>query len=261
MATRGTLGEIRKAGRLTHKKTTSTASLTLGMVLKQFAKSIEVGKKDETMHRNLLAPWAVLTGLTIAFPATAAEPAPAPPEMVTFKLSAYEKSDGPTPKLLASPTIMTVTGREVNFRSAGQVKSKFDASPHDIGTQFTAMIHANGNDKYELKLQATLGNLKAPEQDPDTECFIEQKLTLRTIVNSGVTKRINVSPGRWYSITIEKATPNAQPGAGTIPGTSIPKTTNYPSNTSSPAPNVTPTTAKQDPNFRYVEKPLNYVER
>ncbi len=219
------------------------------------------------MLRNPIAIGAVLALLTLSVPALAAEPMPLPAEMVTFKLTAYEKTDGPNPKVLASPTIMTVTGREVTFQSAGQVKSKFDASPHDIGTQFTAAINSQGNNKYELKLKATLGNVKVPEQDPDTECFIEQKLTLRTVIESGTTKRVHVSPGRWVAITIEKATPNTQPGVSTIPGTSFPKTTSFPQNRSTPAPQVAPTAPTPDPHFRWVDKAEfnrkshNYIEK
>lgn len=198
------------------------------------------------MLRNPIAIGAVLALLTLSVPALAAEPMPLPAEMVTFKLTAYEKTDGPNPKVLASPTIMTVTGREVTFQSAGQVKSKFDASPHDIGTQFTAAINSQGNNKYELKLKATLGNVKVPEQDPDTECFIEQKLTLRTVIESGTTKRIQVSPGRWYEVTVGNSKlMHFELGNGL--------------NSQSPTKPSSTKQTKSDPKFHYEENPKTYL--
>lgn len=127
-------------------------------------------------------------------------------EMVSLKIRICEAIPGSTPKILAEPTIMTITGREIRFVSGGEMKSKFDETKHDLGTQISALIEPHQGDTYKLKLQATLGNLKLPEQEPDTELFIQQKLAARMIVESGKTKKIAVSPGRWYEITVEKPT-------------------------------------------------------
>ncbi len=131
-------------------------------------------------------------------------------EMVSFKLRILEATPGTKPKTLAEPSIMTVTGREIRFVSGGEMKSKFDETKHELGTQIAAMIEPHKSESYKLKLNVTLGNLKLPDEEPETELFIQQKLTARTIVQAGKTKKIAVSPSRWLEITIEK--PNAQAG-------------------------------------------------
>ncbi|MFN3153348.1 hypothetical protein [Bremerella sp.] len=127
-------------------------------------------------------------------------------EMVSLKIRICEATADGKPKVLAEPTIMTITGREIRFVSGGEMKSKFDETKHDLGTQISALIEPHQGGTYKLKLQSTLGNLKLPEQEPETELFIQQKLTARTIVEPGKTKKIAVSPGCWYEITVEKPT-------------------------------------------------------
>lgn len=169
-------------------------------------------------------------------------------EMVTLKIRILETNAGAVPRVLASPLIMTVTGREVSFRSAGKVKSKFDESTHDIGTQITATIDALGEKKFRLKFEATLSNATLPEQDSETECFMEQKLTARTVVESGKMKKLHVSPDRWYELTVgDPKLMHFDRGNGLGP---------QPPSDSSATKDSNP-----DHNFRYVEKPTNYVER
>lgn len=169
--------------------------------------------------------FTILILLSMGISAPAEEPSTAPQaEMVSFKLRILEALPGTTAKVLAEPTIMTVTGREIRFVSGGEFKSKFDDTKHELGTQITATIEPYKSDSYKLKLNVTLGNLKLPEQEPETELFIQQKLTARTIVESGKTKKIAVSPSQWYEITIEK--PTAQTGAalsGTIRYAELPQ--------------------------------------
>jgi len=207
-------------------------------------------------------PFAVLAVLTVSSWAAADEPAPAPQvEMVALKLRVVEALPGQAPKILANPTLMTVTGREIRLTSGGAMKSKFDDRKHDLGTQITATIEPHKNDHYQLKLQLTLGTLNLPEQEPETELFLEQKLTARTIVEAGKMKKLAASPSRWVEITIEKPTSHPQPNVGTIPGTSISKTSASTPARVAPAPAATPLTPMADANFRYVEKLPGYVER
>lgn len=147
--------------------------------------------------------FSTLVFLSLASLTAAEEPSTVPQvEMVSLKIRICEATAGAAPRVLASPLIMTVTGREVRFESAGKVKSKFDDSTHDIGTQVVATIDTVGERKYRLRFEASLGNATLPEQEPDTECFIQQKLTARTIVELGKMKKIHVSPERWYEITV-----------------------------------------------------------
>lgn len=127
-------------------------------------------------------------------------------EMVVLKVRIQEALPGTAPKTLAEPTMMTLTGREISLVAGGEIKSKFDDTKHDLGTQITATIEPHKSDTYKLKLNVTLGNLKLPDDEPETELFLQQKLTARTIVEAGKTKKITVSPGRWCEITIEKPT-------------------------------------------------------
>ncbi|PQO26045.1 hypothetical protein C5Y96_21580 [Blastopirellula marina] len=130
------------------------------------------------------------------------KPAPTQAEMVTLKIRVLEANFGEIPRELASPLIMTATGREVRFQSGGKVKSKFDDETHDIGTRVVAKIDALGENKYRLKFEASLGNATLPEQEPETECFVQQKLTARIIVESGKMKRLPVSSHCWYEVTV-----------------------------------------------------------
>lgn len=212
---------------------------------------------------------AILVLLSLANAIAAEDQRAAPQaEMVSFKLRIVEALPGTSPKTLAEPTMMTVTGREIRLASGGEMKSKFDDSKHDLGTQITATIEPHENETYKLKLNVTLGNLKLPEGEPETELFLEQKLTARTIVEAGKTKKIAISPGRWCEITIEKPTANAQAGTGTISGTSIPKVTTATVAPTWPDPQVAPIPSKPDHSFHWEEHPKvfskfpsNFVER
>lgn len=155
------------------------------------------------MKTILSRMFATLVLLSTTSLATADEQRPTPQaEMVALKIRVLEATDRAAPRVLASPLIMTLTGREVHFESAGEVKSKFDNSAHEIGTRMTAKIDALSEKKYRLKFEASLGNATLPEQEPETEYFIDQKLTARTVVESGKMKKLHVSPDRWYEITV-----------------------------------------------------------
>lgn len=155
------------------------------------------------MKTALLTTIAPLVLLSAASLTVAEEPSTVTQvEMVSLKIRICEATADGKPKVLAEPTIMTITGREIRFVSGGEMKSRFDDSTHDIGTQVVATIDAVGERKYRLRFEASLGNATLPEQEPDTECFIQQKLTARTIVELGKMKKIHVSPERWYEITV-----------------------------------------------------------
>lgn len=213
---------------------------------------------------------AILVLLSLANAIAAEDQRAAPQaEMVSFKLRIVEALPGTSPKTLAEPTMMTVTGREIRLASGGEMKSKFDDSKHDLGTQITATIEPHENETYKLKLNVTLGNLKLPEGEPETELFLEQKLTARTIVEAGKTKKVAISPGRWCEITIEKPTANPQSAPSTISSTSSTKTTATPTTTMIPVSQApAPVERKIDPDFSienlskvFSKFPSNFVER
>ncbi|WDI42576.1 hypothetical protein [Bremerella sp. P1] len=161
------------------------------------------------MKTILSRMFATLVLLSTTSLATADEQRPTPQaEMVALKIRVLEAMPENASKTLAEPTIMTLTCREIRFVSGGEMKSKFDDTKHELGTQITATIEPDKSDTYTVKLSVTLGNLKLPDGEPETELFTQQKLTARTIVLAGKTKKIPVSPSRWCEITIEKPTAN-----------------------------------------------------
>ncbi len=146
-------------------------------------------------------------------------------EIVTLKIQVMEKRPGrEKPVIVSQPMVQTVIDRPVTLIAGGKAKSKFGSQEYSLGLQMRARF-AKLDDKYELKLAMSLGNQSLPENEPQTEIFFENRIHVRTIMKSGETKKITVSPDRWCEVTINPShdeleeTPQVSAVPSTIPAT------------------------------------------
>lgn len=146
-------------------------------------------------------------------------------EMVILKIRVMEqRSDQEKPVILSQPMVQTMIDRPVTLNAGGKAKSKFGAQEHSLGMQMGARFAKLEGDKFELKLAMSLGNQSLPEDEPQTEIFFENRLHVRTIMKSGETKKIKISPDRWCELTINPAQdkPEDTPQVSALPSTAPP---------------------------------------
>lgn len=127
-------------------------------------------------------------------------------EIVTLSIRLCE--DVPNqkkPRTLAQPTVMARVNHPVMLEIGGVAKSKFDQSDHEIGTKLVAHIRREGDSTYVLHLKSSISHQKQLQNDPQTEVFVANQLTLRTVMKAGEWKKIPVSATRWYDLLLEKS--------------------------------------------------------
>ncbi|WDI42577.1 hypothetical protein [Bremerella sp. P1] len=124
-------------------------------------------------------------------------------EMVTLKIRVLEQIPGQeAPRIRSQPMMMSLIDRPLWLDVGSTVESKFDQSQHEVGLKFVAHIKKLDSKKYELQLEWFRGGQTQPKEDPDTEFFVQEKLSARTILQSGKPKNLHVSANRWYELTI-----------------------------------------------------------
>lgn len=179
-----------------------------------------------------MSPQISLISLTIllgfvACSVQAEEPATQIEEMIVLKVQVLEKRPGQEkPVTLSQPMVQTMINLPVSLNVGGKAKSKFGDQEHSLGMQMGARFAKLEDDKYELKLAMSLGDQRQPEDEPQTEIFFENRLHVRTIMKSGETKKITISPYRWCELTINPSQteredfPKVSAVPSTAPGTS-----------------------------------------
>lgn len=147
-------------------------------------------------------------------------------EMATLKIRVLEQIPGQeAPLVLSQPMIMSLIDRPLGMDVTHSVDSAFDPSQHDVGLKFVAHIKKHDDKKYELNLQWFRGKQIREAEAPDTEYFVEEKLSARTTLKSGDPKKLRVSATRWYEVTVFGPNETPRPTSHNTPRpTPVPRT-------------------------------------
>lgn len=156
------------------------------------------------MLLNRIASTVSLALLTWSLSGTATfaqQEAPAEPVMIKIRIcEKHPKKKEPV--VLTQPMLQTMLGGQVNVR----IGKGFDPLPvnaeHLIGLIFEAKIPRRVDKKYELQLKIVQGDQRQVEDDPDTEIFTEEKLSVHTWAEASKIKKIRISPTKWCELTL-----------------------------------------------------------
>jgi len=117
-----------------------------------------------------------------------------------------------------SPSMHLIAGKPGQFVSGGEIPSQFDETVHEIGIRMNALAKKTGDQTYLLSLDLTQGNLHIKSSVPDTEVLRDDTTKLRTTLQCGEKKKIEVSPTSWLELRLEEIGPiGPTPSTGPTP--------------------------------------------
>ncbi|PQO40880.1 hypothetical protein [Blastopirellula marina] len=125
-------------------------------------------------------------------------------EPVVIKIRICEQWPGKKePMVLTEPMLQTMVGGQVWIEIGKHRQPQPDTLEHPIGLKLNAKIERRVNEKYELQLKIVQGAQRQIEDDPETEIFTEEKLSVHTWAERGKMKKISISPIKWCEVTLE----------------------------------------------------------
>ncbi|MEW4562714.1 hypothetical protein AB1K70_09320 [Bremerella sp. JC770] len=120
------------------------------------------------------------------------------------------------PTLNNSPTMYLIAGQPGRFVSGGEIPSQFDETFHEIGIRMNALAKQTDDQTYLLSLDLTQGNLHIKSSVPNTEVLRNDTTRLRTTLQCGERKKIELSPTSWLELHLEEIGP-IEPEPSTTP--------------------------------------------